>query len=435
VAAAEAALPDWRSRPGPARARILHRAATLLEGDIEAAATELTREEGKTIGEAVGEVTRAVTILRFFAEQARSLAGETADSEEPGTLIFTRRRALGVVALITPWNFPIAIPAWKAAPALAFGNTVVLKPASLAPAPALRLARVLTEAGLPPGVLNVVVGEGSAVGDALVEHPAVRAVSFTGSTAVGQSLQARLGASGTRYQAEMGGHSPVVVLRDADVGQAAEIVANGAFLSAGQKCTATRRAIVEEPLHDDFVERLAGAASAMRVGNGLDPDVHVSPLVGSPQRDEVLAAIEHAQGEGASIAAGGSAPDGELGHGAFLQPTVLAGVERGMHIAEEEVFGPVCGVMRASSVEHAIELANAVRYGLSAAVVTRDIGAALRFVEGVDAGMVHVNRPTAGVDPHMPFGGLKASGSHFREQGRAAREFYTEEQTVYLRGA
>jgi alpha-ketoglutaric semialdehyde dehydrogenase len=434
VEAADKATRQWGLVPGPRRATVLHRVASILEAEIDDAARELTCEEGKTLAEARGEVTRSVNIFRFFAEQARSVGGETADSEEPGTMIFTRRRPMGVVGLITPWNFPIAIPAWKAAPALAFGNTVVLKPASLAPAPALRLADALTRAELPPGAFNVVIGEGSAVGDALVGHPKISAISFTGSTGVGQEIRSRLASAGTRFQAEMGGHNPVIVLRGADLDTAARIVADGAFLSAGQKCTATRRAIVEAPVYYEFTKRLAAVASEMRVGNGLDPSVTVSPLVGTKQRDEVVAEVDRAREEGAELLVGGRGPKGELAHGAFLEPTVLTEVDPGMKIAQEEVFGPVCAVLRASSVEDAIALANGVRYGLSAAVITRDIAEAFHFIEGIDAGMVHVNRQTAGVDPHMPLGGMKASGSHFREQGRAAREFYAEEQTVYLRG-
>lgn len=434
VEVAADAVASWRAVPGPNRASILHRCATLLEEDAEAAAREITLEEGKTLAEARQEVTRALNALRFFAEQARSFGGETADSEEEGTLIMTLRRPLGVVALITPWNFPLAIPTWKTAPAIAFGNAVVLKPASLAPGPALRLAKLFHRAGLPAGVLNVVVGNGDGVGSVLVDHPMVRGVSFTGSTKVGKNLQVRLAQRNVPYQAEMGGHSPVTVLSDADLDIAARIVADGAFLSAGQKCTATRRVIVEQSAYDSFVDRLAQVSSGLKIGNGLDPDVRISPMVGISQRDAVLESVATASASGARAISGGKAPEAPSGlrHGAFLEPTVLVDVEPSMTIAQEEVFGPVCSVFRARSFDHAIELANGVRYGLSAGVITRDLHRAFEFIRMVDSGMIHINRQTAGADPHMPFGGLKDSSAGAREQGRAARDFFSEEQTVYL---
>lgn len=423
----------WRGVPGPVRAATLHRAASLLEAEAKEAAREITLEEGKTLTEALVEVQRSVNSLRYFAEQARGPNGELADSEEARTYIFTRKRPRGMVALITPWNFPLSIPTWKSAAALAFGNTVVLKPASLTPSPALRLAGLLTRAQLPAGVFNVVVGDGGAIGQDLTSDERVKAVSFTGSTEVGQALRASLCTRGVPLQAEMGGHSPVIIAKDIDAAGAARSVAEGAFLSAGQKCTATRRVIVEHDAYDAFLEQFVAHTRALRVGNGLTTDTQISPLVESRRRDEVLSAIETARDEGATVVTGGRASGGELRHGAFLEPTILTEVTPAMTIAQDEVFGPVCAVFRASSLEEAVEIANGVRYGLSAALFTRDIDRAFSFMDSIESGMVHINRPTVGAETHMSFGGFKASGSGMRELGRAAREFFTEEQTVYFR--
>jgi alpha-ketoglutaric semialdehyde dehydrogenase len=341
------------------------------------------------------------------------------------------RRPLGVVALITPWNFPMAIPARKGAPALAFGNAVVLKPSSLAPGPALRLARILDAAGLPRGCWNVVVGRGD-IGSALVEDERVDGVSFTGSTEVGRSIGRALVARGVPLQAEMGGHSPVVALADADPERVAEVVAEGAFVSAGQTCTATRRLIVEDRVYDDVLAAVVAATEALVVGPGQIESTRVCPLVGVSQRDQVGLAIERAVSDGAEVLCGGGSPGGDLSHGAFLMPALLGSVTPEMAIAKEEVFGPVCGVIRAADAEEAIEFANAGPFGLSASVVTTNIAQAMRFVREIQAGMVHINRQTIGADPHMPFGGLKESSAGPREQGRGAREFYTHEQTIYL---
>lgn len=431
AAAAAAAAPGWARTPGPQRAAVLHAAASLLEEQLEQAAAEITAEEGKTLREARGEVLRAVTTFRHAAEQARAAHGELADAEEPGTLIATRRRPLGVVGLITPWNFPLAIPVRKGAPALAFGNTVVLKPASATPSSALRLARVLAAAGLPAGAWNVVVGDG-AIGQRLVRDERIAGISFTGSTAVGRAIGQELAARGAPFQGEMGGHSPVVVLADGDPERVAEIVAKGAFASAGQTCTATRRLIVVDEAYDAVLDAVVPAVRALRVGPGTDPATEICPLVGGPERDAVGAAIERTVAAGARVLCGGECPGGELAHGAYLSPALLGDVSAEMDIATEEVFGPVCAVLRAAGPEDAIRLANAVPYGLSASVVTRDIGSATRFLREIEAGMVHVNRETVGADPHMPFGGIKDSGVGPREQGSAARDFFTHQQTVYL---
>lgn len=428
------AAPAWAATPGPARAAVLHRAAGVLEGRAEEVAAEITREEGKLMGEALGETLRAVSIMRFHAGEAERAAGEAGDGADPGTLAYTRRRPLGVVALITPWNFPIAIPAWKLAPALAAGNAVVIKPASRAPGGTLALVQALRDAGLPEGVLEVVIG-GAAVGTALARHPSVRAVSFTGSNAVGESLRELVAPAGVRFQGELGGSNPVIVLPDADIDFAAQTIASGAFGATGQKCTATRRVIVARPVAGVLADALAERARALTVGPGADPASEVPPLIDRAAQAEVRAAIDHALSAGARAIAGGAGPAGPDEHGCYVAPTVLTDAAPGTPIIDSEVFGPVCALLVAGDLDEAIMLANATPYGLSASICTNDLDGAMRFIRGIDAGMVHVNRPTPGADPHMPFGGVKGStASGYREQGRAAIEFFSEGQTVYLHG-
>jgi len=436
VAAACAQAADgaqrWARVPGPQRAAILHTAAALLDARAESVAERVVSEEGKLRSDALAETRRAAAVLRFHAGEAERIGGAAREAGEPGTFAYTRRRALGVVALITPWNFPVAIPAWKAAPALAAGNAVVLKPSSRAPGAVLDLADVLVEAGVPADAVQVVLG-GRQPTENLVDDPHVRGVSFTGSNAVGEALSLRAAARGARFQGELGGNNPLVVLADADVGRAAALAASGAFGAAGQKCTATRRVIVEAPIYDAFVAALAGEARALRLGPGLDPEATMPPLVDRSAADEVLAAVRAAGDDGAEAVAGGGAPGGSLAHGCFVEPTVLIGVRDGMAVLDDEVFGPVCAVLPAGDLDEAVRLANATPYGLSASVCTNDLAAAFAFVERADAGMVHVNRPTPGADPHLPFGGMKASSaSGWREQGAAAVEFFTEGQTVYV---
>ena len=422
----------WGRTPGPRRAAVLHAAATLIEQRADQIAADITREEGKLVSDARGETLRAAAVLRFHAGEAERTHGEAGDAGDPGTLAFTRRRPLGVVALITPWNFPIAIPAWKLAPALAAGNAVVLKPSSRAPGGALALVAALRDAGLPDGVVGVVIG-GSAVGTALSDDARVAAVSFTGSNAVGDAVRERVQARGARFQGELGGNNPLIVLGDADLAHAAKTAVGGAFGAAGQKCTATRRVIVERAAYEPLLAAMQREVAALRTGPGLDAASQVPPLVDRDAQKEVLDAIAQAVSAGAEAVAGGHAGDGALEHGCFVLPTVLAEVGPGMTVIDDEVFGPVCAVLPADGIDHAIELANATPYGLSASICTNDLRGAFRFVERIDAGMVHVNRPTPGADPHMPFGGVKGSaGSGYREQGRAALEFFSQSQTVYV---
>jgi aldehyde dehydrogenase (NAD+) len=431
VDAAASAFASWSRLPAPARGEVLRRAGDLLDARADAIGRELAREEGKTLAEGVGETRRAAAILRYYAAQTLEPDGETYPSASPETFLFARREAVGVVAAITPWNFPIAIPAWKLAPALAYGNAVVWKPAELVPLTSVRLVEMLLEAGLPEGVLNLVLGRGSVVGDAIVCHDAVAAISFTGSNAVGRELQLKATAHGKKVQLELGGKNPAVVLRDADLDLAAEHVARGAFLSAGQKCTATSRVIVERAVLEPFVERLAARAHEWRLGDALDPATKVGPVSSRAQLETVLEYLDVARAERASVVAGGGGA-GELGDGYFVRPTVLTDVNRESRVVREEIFGPVAAVLPSDSYDDAVAVANDTPFGLSASVFTRDLDRALRFARDIRAGVVKVNQESAGLEYHVPFGGTKGSSSGSREQGRAAREFYTEWKTVYI---
>ncbi len=429
--AARTAFPGWRALPAPARGEILRRAADLLEQRCEPIAREFTREEGKTLAEALGETRRAVAIFRYYAAQTLEPDGETFASHSPATFLYARREPVGVVLAITPWNFPIAIPAWKIAPALAYGNTVVWKPAEVVPLTAVRLTEALRDAGLPPGVLNLVLGKSAVVGEALVTHAAVEAITFTGSNAVGRAIQSQATARGKKVQLELGGKNPAVVLGDAALGQAAEHVARGAFLSAGQKCTATSRVIVDRTVLGEFTERLVALARGWKLGDPLEPDTRVGPLVSEERLHAVLGYLDTARAEAGQVLCGGERA-GDLGTGYYVRPTVLADVPPGARVAREEIFGPVVALLPAASDEEAIALANDTPFGLSASIFTRDLGRALRFAREVQAGVVKVNQESAGVEFQVPFGGMKGSSSGSREQGKAARDFFTQWKTVYI---
>ncbi len=433
VAAAETALPGWRGTSPLARGTVLGKAATLLEARADQVARDLTLEEGKTFGEARGETLRAVSILRYFAGQTFEPLGETYPSANPATFLYTARLPLGVVGLISPWNFPIAIPVWKAAPALAFGNTVVMKPAALTPRTAQHVAECLHEAGLPPGVFNLVHGSGRSVGNPLVADSRVAAISFTGSNIVGSSIAAAVHGRGGRVQCEMGGKNPMVVLEDADLDQAADLTISGAFRSTGQKCTATSRAIVLQSVLEAFTDKVLDRARKLKVGPGIEPETWMGPQVSADQQRTVLDYIEIGKREGAELLLGGAVPQGDrYANGYYVEPTVFANVRPDMRIAQEEIFGPVLAIIPAANRAEALKLANNVEFGLSASVCTRDLRKALEFVNGIEAGIVHVNGETAGAEPQVPFGGMKASGTYMREQGKAARDFYTQLKTVYL---
>ncbi|MDQ7840313.1 MAG: aldehyde dehydrogenase family protein [bacterium] len=433
IEAARQAFPGWRDTPAPARGRILFRALERFDREIPRLAEILTREEGKTLAEATGELQRSRNIVEFIAGEGRRLRGETLPSELPNTFAYTRRDPLGVVSLITPWNFPAAIPVWKMAPALVSGNTVVLKPATLTPWTATMLVEIFHEAGLPPGVLNMVIGPGSTVGDELVAHEAVRAVSFTGSNDVGSKLYERAAARGIRVQAEMGGKNPVVVLDDADLDLAVAGTVQGAYGSSGQRCTATSRVIVTQGIADRFVEAVAARAAHLVVGDGSDPATEMGPLVDESQVQSVLRDIAVGRQEGAVLITGGHRlTDGASAKGCFVAPTVFDRVTPSMRIFQEEIFGPVLAVCRVRDFEAAVEAANAVRYGLASSIYTRDLSAAMRFVDRSEVGIVHVNQPTVGGEAHLPFGGAKATGVGPREQGSVAVDFYTDLKVVYL---
>jgi acyl-CoA reductase-like NAD-dependent aldehyde dehydrogenase len=428
ILAARGAFPGWRDTPAPARGEILRRAADLLEQRADEVGRDLACEEGKTLAEGIGETRRAVAILRYYAGQTLEPDGETYPSLSPATFLYARREPVGVVLAITPWNFPIAIPAWKLAPALAYGNCVVWKPAELVPLSAVHLAQALADAGLPHGVLNVVLGRSSEIGEALLAGP-VDALTFTGSNEVGRRLQLQAIASGAKVQLELGGKNPAVVLADADLDLAAEQIARGAFLSAGQKCTATSRVIVERAVVEQVAEGLVERATGWRLGDPLDPETKVGPLASAAQFERVTGFLDLARRDGGEALAGGEAVADDGGY--YVRPTVLAGLGPESAVVRDEIFGPVAVLLPVDSYEEAVALANDTPFGLSAAVFTRDLGRALRFAKDVRAGVVKVNQESAGLEFHVPFGGTKASSSGSREQGRAAREFFTEWKTVY----
>jgi alpha-ketoglutaric semialdehyde dehydrogenase len=432
IAAADEAYRSWRFSSPITRANILHKAANILESRIPEVGRELTREEGKTLKEGIGETTRAVQILRYFAGEAQQPSGEHYPSVNPHTLLYTTREPLGVVAVVTPWNFPIAIPAWKIAPALAFGNTVVFKPASLTPLTAVRLVEALDEAGLPAGVLNLVTGSAANVGDPLVRDPRVVAITFTGSNETGAELRRSAAERGAKLQLELGGKNPAIVLADADLEHALGHVVNGAMMSTGQKCTATSRAIVDRRIVNRFTEMLADRISGLKVGDPLDAETQIGPLIDERAAERVAGEVDAAKQAGAELVAGGERRGGGLERGAFLSPTLFADVDPKSRLGQDELFGPVLGVIPVDNMEEAMAVANQVKFGLSASIFTRDLGRALAFAREIEAGIVHVNSETAGAEPQVPFGGMKGSSSYSREQGKASREFFTQVKTVYI---
>ena len=429
VDAAEAAFEGWAALPMARRAAYLNAAASVLEARAEQVARDMTTEMGKPLREARGEAGRAAQILRYAASEAFRSVGEHFEQAATGAQVSTRRRPVGVVALITPWNFPMAIPIWKLAPALVYGNTVVLKLAYEAPRTGLHIAEAFAEAELPAGVLNVLTGRGSTVGAALVTDPRVRAISFTGSVATGHGVRDEATRLGKRVQLELGGHNPLIVTADADLDRAVEASYAGAFWSAGQKCTATRRIYVQDDVYDTFKERLLSRIERGKVGDPLDPDVEVGPIVSESQFDDILAAIERGREEGGTVLAGGDRVDDE---GFVVAPTVFEDVRDDAFLSCEEVFGPVTSLYRFATLDEAMRRANASEFGLSAAIFTSSLAAATRFQNEAQAGLLHVNSQTAGADVHVPFGGIKSSGFGPHEQGRAAIEFYTETVTVYI---
>jgi methylmalonic acid semialdehyde dehydrogenase len=433
VDSAAETFPSWRATPAPSRGRIVARAARLMEEHKEELAQLLTREEGKTIAESRGELQRSINVADFCAGESRRMNGETIQSELPANFAYTLKQPLGVVACVTPWNFPVAIPVWKIAPALVAGNTVVFKPASLTPATAVRIVEIFESAGLPGGVLNLVLGSGSDAGDEIIAHPAVKAVSFTGSNQVGIRLYEQVSRRGAKVQCEMGGKNPVVILEDADMELAVESTAQGAFGSSGQRCTATSRAVVVNDIADEFVDRIAKRAASMRIGDGSDPGTEMGPSVDESQFKTVLSYVDIGREDGATLVCGGDRATGAgLDKGYFVHPAVFDNVTPDMRIAREEVFGPVLSVLRVKDFEEAMRVANDCEYGLSSSIFSNDATRIFRFVDEIETGMTHINSPTTGGEAHIPFGGIKGTGIGDREQGSTALDFYTELKVVYV---
>ena len=433
IDAAAKAFPGWAATPGPERGRIVGRAHAILKAKVDLLAEALCREEGKVFGEARGEILKGLNLLEFYAGEGFRQHGRTIPSESRSTLSFTLRQPVGPVALITPWNFPFAIPVWKTAPALVAGCTVVLKPASLTPICTHLLAEAFIEAGVPAGVLNVLTGPGSAVGDVLVDDPRIRAISFTGSNEVSTGLYQRAAARGARVTAEMGGKNPVVVLDDADLDLAAEGILQGAFGSTGQRCTATSRVVVTPGIGPRLTEALVEKARKIRVGNGMTQGVQMGPAVDMGQLKTDLEAIAAAKAEGARLLCGGERlSSAEYERGFFCAPTVFDKVEPGTKLAREEVFGPVLALQSARDFEEAQHLANDVQFGLTASIYTRDYFQVMRFVEKAEVGMLHVNQPTVGGEAQLPFGGIKATGVGEKEMAEEGANFFTHLKTVWL---
>ena len=434
VAAAQAAFPAWSTSGIQARSDALDKIGNEILARKEELGDLLAREEGKTRPEAIGEVARAGQIFKFFAGECLRLAGESIPSVRPGIGVEITREPIGVVGLITPWNFPIAIPAWKIAPALAFGNCVVLKPADLVPGSAWALAEIISRSGIPAGVFNLVMGRGRVIGDALVQHADVAAISFTGSVSVGRGIAEACVKSGKKVQLEMGGKNPQVVLDDADLAQAVELSAQSCFYSTGQRCTASSRLIVTDQIYPAFVEALQARMAKIKVGDARAAGTDIGPVVSQAQLEQDLSYVEIAQAEGAVLAAGGSriaCHTGSGNDGFFMQPALLVDSTPAMRINREEVFGPVASVIRVRNYEEALAVANDTAFGLSAGIATTSLKYATHFKRHAQAGMVMVNLPTAGVDYHVPFGGRKSSSYGPREQGRYAQEFYTTVKTAY----
>jgi len=432
IEAARRASAAWRLMPAPKRAELLFRAAHLLLERKESFARDMTREMGKVLDETRGDVQEAIDMTYYIAGEGRRLYGQTVPSELPDKYAMSVRQPLGVCAIITPWNFPMAIPSWKIIPALVCGNTVVFKPSELTPLSGLNFVRVLEEAGIPPGVVNMVTG-GPAVGELLTTHQDVSAVSFTGSTAVGRLVNQNAAPYFKKVHLEMGGKNCIMVLDDANLELALEGCLWGGFGTTGQRCTAASRVIVHQKVHDQFVERFVTRARALRVGDGAKPETQVGPLASEKQLDKVMAYVKIGLEEGATLACGGQRlTEGAFAKGNFHEPTVFTKVTPAMRIAREEIFGPVVSVLKCSSLDEAIAIGNDVPYGLSASLYTQDVNRAFRAMREMSTGLFYVNAPTIGAEVHLPFGGTKATGNGHREAGTAALEVFSEWKSIYV---
>jgi alpha-ketoglutaric semialdehyde dehydrogenase len=433
IEAAQAAFQNWAKTSPSKRAAILNKAASILEENADQYAEELTREEGKHVTDAKNEVIRSAQTLRFYAVEGQTITGETYPNDDPDMKVSSEREPLGVISVITPWNFPLSIPARKIAPALITGNTVVFKPSSDTPLIALRLVEALHQAGIPKGVINFVTGKASEVGDSLVTHQAIKAITFTGSTAAGEDIHKKSSFT-TRTQMELGGKNPLIVMDDADVELAATLTINGGFSLTGQACTGTSRVIVLSKVKEQFVEKLIEKTSTLKIGNGFEEGVKIGPLANEKQLKNVLKYIEYGKEDGAALVFGGEQLiEGKYQQGHYVQPAIFINVKPDHRIAKEEIFGPVVAVIEVDTYEEAIQVANDVEYGLSAAIVTDSLKIANKFTKDIQAGTVKVNRTTTGNLMNAPFGGLKKSStSTFRESGRVGLEFFTQIKTVYI---
>jgi acyl-CoA reductase-like NAD-dependent aldehyde dehydrogenase len=433
IRAAKEAAAVWRKVPPPQRGLVLYEAWNIMKQRAEDFARIITREEGKPLADSRGEVKRSLNVLEFMAGEGRRLSGDSIPSELQNTLIYTQKRPLGVVAVITPWNFPLSIPMWKIAPALISGNAVVFKPASSTPFTAVNLVKLFAEAGLPKGVLNLVTGPGGSVGKEIIGSEDVRAVSFTGSTETGRWIYESSSKTMKKVQCEMGGKNAVVVTENADLDLAVEGVVQGAFGSTGQRCTATSRVVVFESIKETFLGKLAERASRLKVGSGFDPATDVGPLASKSQLEKVMGYITGAKEEGAKLFHGGRRLSGSgYDKGYYVEPTIFDDVTPKMKIGCEEVFGPVLSILTAENLESAIELANDSRFGLSGSIYSSNLSEVMKYVDEIEVGMIHVNSPTLGGEAQAPFGGVKESGLGTREQGRKAVDFFTEEIVVYV---
>jgi aldehyde dehydrogenase (NAD+) len=432
VQAARAAFESWRHVPAPKRGDYLKRIGDLLTERKDAIAFEMTREMGKTFTETKGDVQEAIDTAYYAASETRRLFGHTVPSELPSKFNMSVRRPVGVIGVITAWNFPVAVPTWKMFPAIASGNSVVFKPSEDAPHSGMLLVQVFIDAGLPAGVVNLIQGAG-ATGSAMVNHPGIDAISFTGSTATGCRIAEVCGRMNKRVSLEMGGKNPQIVLADADLDLALEGVLWGAFGTTGQRCTATSRLILHDQIHDTLVDRLVRAAGKLKLGYGNDDGVQVGPLINQKAMDKVSSYMDVAKSEGVTIACGGRRAAGKgLDEGFFFEPTVFTGVTPNMRVAQEEIFGPVLSVLKVSSYDEAIAVANNTPYGLSSSIYTKDVTVAFRAIQDIDAGITYINGPTIGAEAHMPFGGVKATGNGHREGGWEVFDFYTETKSVYI---
>lgn len=436
IEAANKAKKAWHKLGQATRGQLLFKVANILEENLDEIAETMTREMGKTLPEAKGETARGVAILRYYAGEGIRKEGDVIPSFDQEALMFTKRTPLGVVGVITPWNFPVAIPIWKIAPALVYGNTIVFKPATEGALTAAKIVECFAKAGFPEGVLNFVTGSGSVIGQALTEHPLLNAITFTGSETVGKSVVKAATEKGIKFQLEMGGKNPVIVTGDANIDLAVEAVISGAFRSTGQKCTASSRIIIDEKVYEQFKEKLIQETKKITVGNGLQEGIWMGPCVSENQYNTVQRYIEIGIKEGASLLFGGDVLSGEeYQKGYYISPTIFEDVTPHMTIAMEEIFGPVLTLMKVATFEEAIDIANGTKYGLSASVFTSNINQLMTFIDEIEVGLVRINAESTGVELQAPFGGMKASSTGSREQGEAAKEFFTSIKTVFIKGS